>query len=191
MIMIEKEISPEESLDIIKNMIAKTQRQFSDDSFYYIMWGWLVFLASLGHFILLQFELEKAYYVWCFMPIGGLVSFLYGLKQNKTEKVKTHVNSSMGYLWCAMVIAMMLVLFMAGKLEDKTYPVLILIYGIGTFVSGGLLNFKPLIIGGSICFILSITSFLLVFEYQLLCIALAMLVSYIIPGHLLKAKFKH
>lgn len=189
--MEEKAINPLESLDIIQNMITKTQRQYSDDSFYYIMWGWLVFAASMAHFLLIQLNVEQAPVVWLLMPIGGIVSMIYGAKQNKKEKIKTHVNTFMGYLWGAMVISMIVVLAMGFRLEDKTYPVLILIYGIGTFVSGGLLNFKPLIIGGIICFILSLVSFFMVFEYQLLFIALAMLVSYIIPGHLLKAKFNN
>lgn len=188
--MEEKDISPQESLDIIKTMINKTQRQFNDDSFYYMMWGWLVFIASITHFTLIQLDIQQAYYVWALMPIGGIVSALYGMKENKKEKTKTHLNTSMSYLWCAMVVSMMLVIFMAVRLEHNTYPVLILIYGIGTFVSGGLLSFKPLIIGGAICFALSIGSFFVAFQFQLLFIATAMLASYIIPGHLLKAKFK-
>lgn len=188
--MEEKDISPEESLDIIKTMINKTQRQFNDDSFYYMMWGWLVFVASITHFVLIQLDVQQAYYVWISMPVGGIVSALYGMNSNKKEKIKTHLNTSMSYLWCAMVVSMMLIIFMGVRLEQNTYPILILIYGIGTFVSGGLLSFRPLIIGGAICFVLSISSFFVVFEYQLLFIATAMLVSYIIPGHLLKAKFK-
>ncbi len=189
--MEEKEINASESLSIIQNMVNKTQRQFSDDSFYYIMWGWLVLAASIIHFVLMQMDIKQAPMVWLLMPVGGIVSFIYGAKQSKNEKIKTHVNTYMGYLWSAMAMAMIVVLAMGFRLEDKTYPILILIYGIGTFVSGGLLSFRPLIIGGAICFALSISSFFVIFEYQLLFIATAMLVSYIIPGHLLKAKFKN
>lgn len=189
--MQEKDISPQESLDIIKAMINKTQKQFNDDSFYYMMWGWLVFVASITHFILMQLNIQEAYYAWILMPIGGIVSALYGMKSSNKEKVKTHLSTSMSYLWCAMVVSMMLVLFMSVRLESNTYPILILIYGIGTFVSGGLLSFRPFIIGGVICFILSIGSFFVSFQIQLLFIAVAMLASYIIPGHLLKAKFNH
>jgi hypothetical protein len=189
--MEEKDISPQESLDIIKNMINRTQRQFNDDSFYYMMWGWLVFIASITHFTLIQLEIKHAYYVWALMPIGGIVSGLYGMKEKKKEKIKTHLNTSMSYLWGAMVLSMMLIIFMAVRLENNTYPVLILVYGIGTFVSGGILSFKPLIIGGVICFFLSVGSFFVAFQFQLLFIATAMLASYIIPGHLLKAKFRN
>lgn len=190
--MEERDINPSESLSIIQSMVNKTQRQFSDDSFHYIMWGWLVLTASIIHFILLQMHVMQAPVVWLLMPVGGIVSLVYGAKQSKKEKIKTYVNTYMGYLWGAMGIAMMVVLGMGVKLgAENVYPIMILIYGIGTFVSGGLLSFKPLIIGGIICFVLSVVSFFMVFQYQLLFIATAMLVSYIIPGHLLKAKFKN
>ena len=189
--MEEKEINLIESLSIIQSMVNKTQRQFSDDSFYYIMWGWLVLAASITHFTLMWLKIEQAPMVWLLMPVGVIVSMIYGAKQSKKEKVKTYVNTYMGYLWGAMGMAMIVVLAMGFRLEDKTYPMLILIYGIGTFVSGGLLSFRPLIIGGVICFVLSVSSFFVVFQYQLVFIAIAMLVSYIIPGHLLKAKFKN
>lgn len=188
--MEEREININESLSIIHNMVNKTQRQFSDDSFYYIMWGWLVFAASVAHFMLLQMNVQQAPIVWLLMPVGGIVSMIYGAKQSKKEKIKTYVGTYMGYLWGAMGMAMLVVLGMAFKIGiDVTYPILILIYGIGTFVSGGLLSFRPLIIGGIVCFVLSVLSFFVAFQYQLLFIASAMLVSYIVPGHLLKAKF--
>lgn len=190
--MEEKEINPAESLSIIQSMVSKTQRQFSDDSFYYIMWGWLVLAASMIHFVLLQLDIQEAPMGWLLMPVGGVVSIIYGAKQSKKEKIKTHVGNYMGYLWGAMGMAMLVVLGMGVKLgAENVYPILILIYGIGTFVSGGLLSFKPLIVGGVVCFVLSVGSFFMEFQYQLLFIATAMLVSYIIPGHLLKAKFKH
>lgn len=190
--MEERDINPAESLNIIQNMVNRTQRQYSDDSFYYIMWGWLALGAALAHFILLKMNIEQAPMVWLLMPVGGIVSIIYGAKQSKKEKIKTYVSTYMGYLWGAMGIAMAVTLSMMFKLGvENTYPILILIYGIGTFVSGGLLSFRPLIIGGVICFLLSVAAFFVPFQIQLLFIAAAMLVSYIIPGHLLKAKFNH
>ena len=189
--MEEKSIDANESLLIIQNMISKTQRRYSDDSFYFLMWGWLVFVSSLAHFCLMQLDIEQAPMVWLLMPLGGIVTVIYSVKQSKKETIKTYVDTYMNYLWIAMGLAMVFVLSMSFKLGINTYPVLLLIYGIGTFVSGGLISFKPLIIGGIVCFMLSATAFFVSFEIQLLFIAASMLASYIIPGHLLKAKFKN
>lgn len=190
--MEEKHIEPNESLQIIQQMINKAQRRYSDDSFYYIMWGCLVLIAALAQFIMLVLQVKNYALVWMVLPLGAIISVIYGAKQKRKEKIKTHVDTYMGYLWIAMGAAMLVVLVMMSRLGfENAYPILILIYGVGTFVSGGLLNFKPLLLGGIFCFILSIGAFFVPFFIQSLFIAIAMLVSYIIPGFLLKVKFKH
>lgn len=184
-------INPAESLDIIQSMVRRAQQRYSDDSFYYIMWGWLVFAAALIHFVLLRMDVQNASIVWLLMPLGGIASAIYSMRQSKREKVKTYVNTYMGYVWIALGVSMIVVLSMMFKMGiENVYPVLILLYGIGTFVSGGLLAFRPLIVGGGLCFALAITAFFVSFQYQLLLIAVAMLTSYIIPGHILRAQFK-
>ena len=70
-------------------------------------------------------------------------------------------------------------------------PTIILLYAIGTFVTGKIIDFKPLVIGGSICFLLSIVIAFIKDENQLLIIATAILISYIIPGFLLKKEYKN
>ncbi|HEX3024813.1 MAG TPA: hypothetical protein VHP12_06350, partial [Chitinophagaceae bacterium] len=62
---------------------------------------------------------------------------------------------------------------------------------IGTFVSGGLIKFRPLIIGGIINFILAVVCSRFSFDHQLLFAAAAILISYIIPGYLLRKQYQH
>jgi hypothetical protein len=87
---------------------------------------------------------------------------------------------------------MMLVLFLG--IQSKSYemidPMLLVLYGMPTFLSGIILKFKPLIIGGICCWILSVLSAFIPAEYQLLLIAAAVISAWIIPGYLLKANFK-
>ena len=44
--MKEKELSPEESIDLINTMIGKARKRYTDNSFYFLLWGWLVIVAS-------------------------------------------------------------------------------------------------------------------------------------------------
>jgi len=126
------------------------------------------------------------------MPLGGIISAILGFRKSKNEKVKTHINHFLGYLWIAFGVTLGIVLFSSVKLGfENTYPLVIVIYGIGTFVSGGALKFKPLIIGGLMCWLLAIIAFLVGFELQLLLLAASVLISYIIPGYILKSKFKN
>ena len=69
------------------------------------------------------------------------------------------------------------------------FPFLILLYGIGTFITGRIIQFKPLIFGGLACFMLCVLITYVEGPEKLLILALSVLLSYIIPGILLKREF--
>jgi hypothetical protein len=69
------------------------------------------------------------------------------------------------------------------------YPMIMMVYGMWLFVSGGVLKFKPLIIGGIINFGCAIAGFYIHTIELILLLSFAVLAGYIIPGHMLNAKF--
>jgi hypothetical protein len=71
-----------------------------------------------------------------------------------------------------------------------TYFFLMILYGIATFTSGGVLQFRPLIIGSFFSFACAVISVYVGELDQFLCITVSLLTSYIIPGHMLRAKYK-
>jgi hypothetical protein len=71
-----------------------------------------------------------------------------------------------------------------------TYFFIMLLYGMATLVSGGILRFKPLIAGSFFSFAMAIVSVFAGYKEQFLCLAAALLFSYIIPGHLLRIQYK-
>ena len=187
----EKEMSSEESLRVIQQMIHTAKRDFEDDSFHYLLWGWLVFAASLGQFILYKQGFEHSEITWLLMPVGAVIAFLYGRKQEKTERVKTYVSDFVKYVIGSMVISLFIVLCFSGKLQTYTYPIIMILYASMLFIMGGILQFKPLMFGGITNWILSIAAFFNPIEMQLLILALAVLLGYIIPGYLLSRRQKN
>jgi hypothetical protein len=191
--MEERLISPNESLDIIQDMILKAQKNYSIDSFYYIMWGWLTFTAAMLSYFLAPVFHEKAALVWLLMPLGGVISFIYGSKQTKKQKVRTHVENHVAQVWITLGVAFVfLIIAIFLQINFEILPTFILLYGIGIFCTGRIIKFLPMMIGGFICFPLFLyCSYFTLnnFLNQYLILAFAILVSYIIPGHLLKAKF--
>jgi hypothetical protein len=181
----------EQSLDIIRKMINSAKQELEDDSFYYLLWGWLVFISCLAHFIMIRMMSPYQGLSWAvLMPLGAVISVVYGRKQNKNSRIKTYIDEMMQFVIIAFVVSLFIVLGFQSKLGLNTYPMVMLVYGIWLFISGGALKFIPLIAGGIINWVIAIASFFVPFEYQLLLLALAVLSGYIIPGHLLKNKFK-
>lgn len=187
----EKQLTESESLEVIQRMILTAKNDLEDDSFYFLLWGWLVFIASLANYVLMYIEYDNSYISWAIlMPLGGLISFIYGRNQNKNKKVKTYIDELMGYVLIAFLVSLFIVLFSQAMLKLNCYPMVMMVYGIWLFISGGAIKFKPLIIGGIINWVLCIAAFFVSFEMQLLLLALAVLLGYIIPGHMLKSKYQ-
>ncbi|NCI45484.1 hypothetical protein [Sediminibacterium soli] len=188
----EKEFSPQQSLDLIRSMISHTRGAVVNNSFYFLLWGWLVFGCSVGQYLLKTYTAYPFHYmVWWLMPVGGLISAVYGSRQSKKTRVRSFVGDAISYLWIAIALAF-IVLLLVNIMREKGWQVAftyyILMYAIGTFVTGKLIEFKPLVIGGLINFVLAVVSVKFAYDEQLLIGAVAILVSYIIPGYLLRSK---
>jgi hypothetical protein len=187
-----KQMNPAESLDLIHSMINTAKNRLADDGFFFIFWGWLVFAASLLNYISIILQSDWGYLVWpVLLPLGGVYSIFYSRKQNKKEKVSSYIDTYLGYAWTAFGIGMSLTLILMPYHGIKiTYFFLTVLYGMATLISGGLLAFRPLVIGSFFSFLLAILSTFMPEREQFLIISLALLCSYIIPGHMLRSKFK-
>lgn len=175
-------------LDLIEEMIQTAKGNISEGSVFYLIWGWLVFLAAAINYYLLMFTQYGNHWIaWPFlMTLGAIISGIIGYRKGKQQTVSTYPERAMKNLWLAFLITLLAVLFGMGKTGIAySYPIIMLLYGLGTFVSGGILKFNPLKIGGVISWICGLVAFQQSFPNQLLLIIAAILASYIIPGHLL------
>lgn len=190
--MEDKQLNPAESIQLIERMINSTKNKLADDGVLLIFWGWLVVISALVNYLGLQLQFDNAGIVWAIlMPVGGIFSAFYGRYQNKKRRVKTALDGYLSFLWAGFGIALVITLVCGFNYGIKpVYFSLMILYGLATFVSGGLLGFKPLIYGGIVSFICAIVSIFLGEMDQLLIIVIALLASYIIPGHMLRSKFK-
>jgi len=188
----DKSFSPEESLQLIQTMIRKTKDSVAVDSFYLLFWGWLVFVCCLVEYVLMvYYRYTHHSFVWGAMPIGGIITAIYSSRQARRQKSTTYIEEALSYLWIAIGISffVMVVVNVVSEAWRTAFTYYILMYAIGTFVSGSLIRFKPLIIGGLLNFIIAAVSIKFNFAGQLLMGALAILISYIIHGHLLRIRY--
>jgi hypothetical protein len=181
--------SPEESLRVIQTMINKTRQQISGQSHYFLMWGWCTLAACIGQFLLMQvFHYEKHYLVWLITIPCVLFTIWFSTREVKNKKVKTYAAENMSYLWTGIGISFFVVSMIFSKIGwVNCYPFYIMFYGLGSFVSGRILRFTPLVVGGAVNWGLALAAIWAPFGYQPLFAAAALLFSYIIPGHLLRS----
>lgn len=187
----EAPLNERQSLDLIQTMIHAAREDYRQDAFYYLIWGWLVLVAALTSYALFRTGHDNGWLPWAIlMPAGGLVSMIYGWRQAKHEKVRTPINTALNYLWGGFGVMLTLLLLYSGRIGwANSYPLIVGLYGLGTFASGGALRFRPLIWGGVACWALALYAFFAHLSGLdvLLLLAAAIVISYIVPGHLLKA----
>jgi hypothetical protein len=189
-------LSPQANLQLIESMINRARDKFNENGHLYLLWGWAVFICSIGHFLLLNvFHYEKHYLIWVSMWLVAIYQMIYLARRKKKEKVKTYTEEIMNYVWLAFVITMILTGLILARVDGAEYyrlinPLFLMLYGIPTFLSGIILKFRQLIVGGICCWVLAIVSTFIPYDYQLLLLSVAMLVAWIIPGYSLQSKYK-
>lgn len=87
--------SAAQSLQIIRSMIEKAKQDVANNSFYFLLWGWLIFIAAILHFVLIKFtDFAHPYIGWGLMWIGGIASMIKGIKESRKTVVKTFVGEA-------------------------------------------------------------------------------------------------
>jgi hypothetical protein len=188
----EKMMTGEESLRIITEMINKTKVNIRQGSFHLLFWGWLLIFCSLSAWLIGRYtSYEHPYYVWFLVIPGSFVSMIYGFVNGRKETVHTYANMLYMWTWIGfLAAATVLFIVQAGDMQNITSYILLLA-GLPTFISGFIIKFKPLVIGG-ICF--WVVALLVHFAgpgLAQLGTPIAMLIGYLIPGYMLKNKVNH
>ncbi|MBA3673932.1 MAG: hypothetical protein H0W75_03090 [Chitinophagaceae bacterium] len=189
----EKQMSEAESLSIISGMINRAKNRFSETGTLYLLWGWVILVCCITQFVSLKyFNYQKGYQVWFLTWLAVIYQFIYLAKTKKREKVKTYTDEIMGFVWLTFMICGVVMVFILIKLKVfvAINPLILVLYGMPTFLSGIILKYKPLIIGGISCWVLALLSPLVPIEYHLLLLACAVIAAWIIPGYLLRSKYK-
>ena len=189
----ENKVDEKETLFAIQKAIENAREQIHTDGFFFLLWGWLVLAASLINYGLLKFTtFEYPIISWpVLMTAGSITVAIVGRKRVKENKIITYFDSVLKYVWLGFFISLVIVLVMPSFgffSKNVGYPFIIILLGWGTIISGGILKFKPLIIGGILAWVIAIADFFVSVENQLLMMALATIIAYLIPGYMLKSK---
>lgn len=189
----EKPLTGAESLQIIQQMIQAAKQDLSDNSFDLLWWGWVVAVAALSSYALQYTGVGQAWWPWAtLLPLASVGTFVYHYRQGQRQAgAASPVGQYMRALWLGMgVLFAFAISIMVVFGPQPGYLLFMAIYGTGTFATGGAIRFQPLQWGGVGAWVLAGAAFWVPGPELLLLLALSLLISYIIPGHLLKAQYR-
>lgn len=190
--MEDQKFSEQESLQLIAKMISQAKNYYYESGLGCLLWGF----TNLICFTLMYLgDTVKGFHLpfnpFYLMVITFIVQLYYDRKEAKFKTAKSYLDEVHKYVWAAFGICV-LILTIVGAIANIGYivlPLLLLFFGLPTFISGCINKFKPFIIGGIICWIFSIIAFLYQTEETLLLVAAGAGAAWIIPGFILRARF--
>ncbi len=193
-----KSLTPQESLELIGRYILNYRNNLRHNSYFFLLWGWLVIIASVTHFIAIEYMLHMgklsyqgmvAFVNWGGFTLAGMIfSSKYSRRLSAREKSHSPIEKYISTLWRTMAFAIILEVFLVFRAHYYfPIPFILTLVGLATIVTGVTIKFRPLVIGGLSFFAFAVVSSFFNNEYQLLVNAAALICGYLIPGYLLKA----
>lgn len=183
-----QKLSNQESIQIITDMIGNAKHSIAKTgSFYFLLWGFTCSIANFSQYYLAEVVGYSApYIVWLAVFPAIVLSIIHGVKQRNKSVVKSHFDKIYSQIWIAMSIAMVCVLIFMSKIEFNHNAIILLLAGCGTYITGQMIRFKPLIFGGLSLFIAALICFTTSPSEQNIVAGIGIIIGYLIPGFLLK-----
>ena len=181
-------LSPHDSLALIATMIHQAKGTIQRNSFYFLLWGWVVAVANMGMFVLSKAGYPQPYLIWTITIPAWVITLIRVFRNRRNRPATTHFDRISGVLWMSFGLVIFTIVAFGFRLNYQINPIILLISTLPTLVSGVILKFKPLMFGGVSFWFFGVLCFLVPFEYQPLVGAAAIITGYLIPGYLLKAR---
>jgi hypothetical protein len=218
--MDEKQLSEQESLQLITEMIAKAKSSYHENGTSAILWGSVIAICGFVRFAELYWHFHIGFDIW-FLTLAAFIPQIFiTIRGRKNRKVISHTEAAMNAIWMVFTISMFALVFylnvvpnitdhyligtgtkiLVTTAEGKTYnfhydvpsgaSLLILMYAIPTFATGLAYKFKPMIYASVLCYLFFIVSCFTPIAYDMLLNGSAGIFNWLIPGLVLRRKFK-
>ena len=207
--MEEKKLNEQESLELITRMINQTKQETAIGSGnVFLVWGYLCTFMSLAVFAM-SFISKEGRWGWLYLAIPLIGFALAAIVARKTSKKykspTTYQGKSINAIWGAAsaifgayagICLVTTLLHGDGHVWSGMFLLGLLLPGIGTYATGVILKEKALQscgFTGSLFGLLFLKDFCNgsgIELYWTIFMAVAMVISLVIPGHILNAKAK-
>jgi hypothetical protein len=195
----EKQMTPEESLSLIGEVISNTRNNLKTDSFFFLLWGWFITIASLIEAFILwnagrMDDWKNVGFMsgitWCGLVFIALTIQVFYIKRHYVRRgYKNFFEKVISYLWIISGLIIFLIVYLAGVRHESPEPYILASVAIPTAITGVMVRFRPLVIGGLLFILFAVITVNLNPGYlRSLISAVALICGYLIPGYMLRRK---
>lgn len=186
-------MSNTESLQIIQQMINQAKTNITDNGLGWLLWGTLIFLASLSTYFFIYTGADNIFLGWNIFGVFSIVMLSYDIFKPKKKKVRTYVDDLLRFVDIGFIICLFTVIFSINFAVSPNagFGFFLMIFAFQMLIKGGAVKSRSLITGAAVNWTGAIAIFINKdFKYDMLIMAAAVLIGYIIPGLLLWLKYR-
>ncbi len=186
--------SKEESLKLIAKMINRAKNENHDKGEGWLLWGWLLFIASISSAVLKFIDQSKFIpWIWNGLSITVFLYFIYKLiRGKKPGKVKTYVEEMLGRFGTGFFLSLFVIIIATSIRGDGfVFGYLFILYAFWMYIYGSAIQFKPLIFGAFVNWAAAIFIFIVKdFKYVMIISAVSVAIGYLVPAYMLRSQYK-
>lgn len=187
------QLTTQESLDIITQVIEQTKMRYEENGNNITLWGLAIVLAGIVSFALLQMgHPEKIGLPWLLAIVPMFIySFISGARKGKRESTNIRKSGVADYAWLmAGIFAMVNGFLLRVDLGDAFLTTLYLPFCVAALVTALELQNKTFVGLSIFSSLLAFAAMSTPYEYQTLLSSAMALVLFLIPGLMLRADYK-
>lgn len=189
--MEDRRLNEIESLELISQMIRNTKtRVVKHAGTPFLIWGYAtVLIAFVVWYLVTSTGNYHWHLLWFALPVV-CVPLNYWANRKQEAVVKTYVDRVVNYIWIVFGAAAFLISTAAFIMPVPILFVILLLMGMGTILTGMVIQFKVAVVCGILGALASLGCLWVAGIDQLLVFAAAFVFMMIIPGHVLNATAK-
>ncbi|MFT3978826.1 MAG: hypothetical protein QM687_00040 [Ferruginibacter sp.] len=208
-----KELSHQESLALINTMISKAKDSYHETGIGSMMWGVVIAICSIVRLVEVQLDKRLPFDIYLLALIAIIPQVIMSVQKNKRRRAKTYDDAFtdptwMGFGICIFLLILIINLIYKGYIpmyheyvklaghepsfnfHEFIMPLFLMLYGLPTFITGMGCRFRPMLIGGIICWVSCIIASFTEYRIDLLLTAFSAIAAWFIPGLLMEKEYR-
>ena len=189
----DQQMTGEQSLEIIQQMIAQAKTNITDSGFGWLLWGTMIFLTCVSTYIFIDIGSENIFLGWNIFGLITVILLTYDIIKHKKKQVRTYVDDllklvDIGFIICLFTI---IISINVAVSPNSGFGFFLMIFAFLMLIKGGVVKSNSLMIGAVVNWAGAIAIFInKEFRYDMLIMAAAVLIGYIIPGLQLRSNYR-
>lgn len=205
-------LSGQESIELIQQMINKAKGSYHDTGIGPILWGSVIAICSVVSYAELQYGFSLPFDVWIFTLIAIVPQVFITIRERNMRRVLKYEDKTLSYIWITFGVSIFLLIHINANVYSELNPVMaeykqlkgadsgfrfssystalmMLLYGIPSVLTGGIMHLKSMLYGGILCWLCCIVSVYTSTSTDLLLMAVSAIAMWLIPGLILRKKY--